>query len=213
MGQVPLRRQSAPRAQHVTGLFAFDTRRGALSAHMLLHLGYRVQLAMLSVVDHPAYAVFPQLRFQFHIFGLALLQLDRLDAVTLALLLWQSVRCGRCHGHAPSVLVDRGGVLRECAIQAPREAMVPLRVFEGWRLDGLERVGELFPLVVNKLDPRWMGPQPGVALVDKALRELHLGRANEVWPPSFEIIQLLPRRLEGVELRIDRSEYDLVRRH
>ena len=133
--------------------------------------------------------------------------------MTLALLLWQSVRCGRCRGHAPSVLVDRGGVLRECAIQAPREAMVPLRVFEGWRLDGLERVGELFPLVVNKLDPRWMGPQPGVALVDKALRELHLGRANEVWPPSFEIIQLLPRRLEGVELRIDRSEYDLVRRH
>lgn len=89
--------------------------------------------------------------------------------------------------------------------------MVPFGVFEGRRLDSLERVGELFPLIGNELDPRWMRSQPGIALVHEPLGKLVLGRASEVWPPPFEIIQLLPRGLEGVELRIDGSVYDLVR--
>ena len=195
----------------MTGLFAFDAGLSALPTEVLLYLGNGVELAMLPVVDHPAYAVFGEPCFQFHIFAPALLQLHGLDAMRLALLLWQGVPCGRRHRDASSVLVDRSCVLRECAIQSPREAMVPFGVFEGRRLDSLERVGELFPLIGNELDPRWMRSQPGIALVHEPLGKLVLGRASEVWPPPFEIIQLLPWGLEGVELRIDGSVYDLVR--
>ena len=195
----------------MTGLFAFDAGLSALPTEVLLYPGNGVELAMLPVVDHPAYAVFGEPCFQFHIFAPALLQLHGLDAMRLALLLWQGVPCGRRHRDASSVLVDRSCVLRECAIQSPREAMVPFGVFEGRRLDSLERVGELFPLIGNELDPRWMRSQPGIALVHEPLGKLVLGRASEVWPPPFEIIQLLPRGLEGVELRIDGSVYDLVR--